>query len=116
MLEDAVQRVDHVTVTDVPGRPTAADHGAVSAFGVGGDRRVLLGLEAGLGIVTDHAGVLLQPGEQGHELVLAGCRHDPCGPGVLLGVLCVRFEAAPRTPRRQRGLRVVDVEEIDDDA
>src|SRR5688500_18267316 len=45
MRYEAVERLDHVIVADIPGARTTADHRPVVALGVQSGQRVLLGVE-----------------------------------------------------------------------
>src|SRR5262245_60678583 len=97
LFEEAVERVGHVAVADIPGFGTALDHGPVIRLGVLHDAGVLFGREP---LVTAFA-----PGgrrlpddlsQQLHDLSLARFRHPHGGAGVLLWVFAIWFEAADR--------------------
>ena len=103
---EPVERVGHVAVAHVPRRAAAAHHRAVVALGAGRDRGVLLGVEPRLGIAlavpaVDRTNDVAQQLDDG---VLTGDRHEAGGPGVLLRILAVGLEAAPRP---QGGIDVV---------
>ena len=114
---EAVERVHHMMVADVPRRGASADHGAIVQLGVLCDERVLFGVEERLAAVLS---VLRraapQRAQHGHRFVLARRWHEVGSTSVLLLVLPVRLEASIGALRVRRELWIDVLQIVDDSA
>jgi len=114
MTLEALERLDHVSVPDVPRISVASSHLSVVLFGVFRDECVLFGVEIVVSTVVVRRGSRLKLRQRIDDLVLAGLGDHPERLGVLLGVLAVRFETPVRLPRFGCGVRVHVLEIVDD--
>ncbi len=106
-VHQAVERVCHVPVADIPRLGAAAHHGAIVSFGILYHKCILFGGETRLVTIGVVDGIVrAQLAQQLNDFVFARRRNERGSPCVLLNILAVRLKANQSAMSRLQQRRV----------